>query len=60
MTISEKEALLQYLEFGLITLCDDIDPHMDPDCKGVLYESAYLLLIDMQDTLDMHVACQNP
>jgi len=60
MTISEKEALLQYLEFGLINFCDIIDQHIDPDCKGVLYESAYLLLIDLQDTLDMHVACQNP
>lgn len=60
MTISEKEALLQYIEFGLINFCEMIDPHIDHDCKGMLYESAYLLLNDMQDTLDVYLAIQNP
>lgn len=60
MTISEKEALIQYLEFGLINMCDILDQHVDHDCKGLLYESAYLLLIDLQDTLDVHLDIQNP
>lgn len=56
MTISEKEALLNYLEFGLLDFCQQIDPHVDPDGVGMLYEKAYLLLLDVENTLDMHIS----
>jgi len=62
MTISEKEALLNYIEFGLLTFCNDMDQHVDPDAQGVLYENAYRLLLDVEDTLDTHLllSCKDP
>lgn len=55
MTISEKEALLDYLEFGLLDFCSSLDPLIDPDGVGLIYEKAYLLMIDLESTLDTHI-----
>jgi hypothetical protein len=52
MTVNEKEALLSYLEFGLINMCDKIEGHVTD--VGIMYEEAYLLLIDIDDAIETH------
>jgi len=55
MTLNEKEALLGYLEFHLITLCDGIEKHVDADALGSLYNKAYAILNDMEYTMQSHM-----
>lgn len=55
MTIYEKDAVVEYLEFNLLVLCESLEEHMDPDAIGSLYENAYQLLNDMDQTLEQRV-----
>ena len=55
MTKNEKEALLGYLEFQLLALCDNIEKHVETDALGSLYNGAYDLLSDMEYTLQSHI-----
>lgn len=51
MTQHEKQALIEYIDNHLWVLCQTMKPHVDPDAVGTLYESAYGILYDLQDTI---------
>ena len=55
MTQNEKDALLGYLEFHLLTLCDGIEKHVDADALGSLYNGAYAILHDMEYSMQSHI-----
>lgn len=59
MTLSEKEAILDYLEFGMMHMCTELEPALDPDAIGLLYETAYLLLVDLDNTMTSHILIQS-
>ena len=52
---NEKEALLGYLEFHLVTLCEQIEKNLDPDAVGDMYSSAYGILNDFECTLQTQI-----
>lgn len=54
MTHNEKEALLGYLEFHLLTFCEQLEGRVDVGAIGDLYDTAYGILIDMESTLETH------
>lgn len=58
MTHREKEALLAYIESQLMTLCQSLEPHIDSDAVGTLYEEAYDLLYDLETTVQSQVELQ--
>jgi len=51
MTLHEKQALIEYIDNHLWVLCQMIKPHVDPDAVGTLYEGAYGILYDLQDSI---------
>jgi hypothetical protein len=55
MKLEEKVALLQYLEEQLTALCVALEPHLDPDAVGTMYDQAYELISDMEDTIEGHI-----
>jgi len=55
MTQNEKEALLGYLEFHLLSLCDGIEKHVETDALGSLYNGAYAILNDMEYSIQTHI-----
>ena len=55
MTQNEKEALLGYLEFHLLSLCDGIEKHVETDALGLLYNNAYAILNDMEYSIQSHI-----
>ncbi len=63
MTITEKDAILKYLEFTLLARCDQINQHMHPSTIGIMYDSAYATLNEMeasiQDIIDFQQAEAN-
>lgn len=55
MTQTEKEALVDYLEFHLVKLCESIEKNLDPDAIGDLYSRAYDILNDVEYTVQSHI-----
>lgn len=55
MKVEEKIALVQYLEEQLTTLCRVLEPYVDADAVGTMYDQAYELLSDVEDTIDAHI-----
>ena len=53
MNIHEKEAIIDYLEFTLLNFVTKFETHLCSDAVGPLYEEAYGLLNDMDNTLDI-------
>ncbi len=51
MTINEKDAILRYLEFTLLAQCDQINQRMHPGTIGILYDSAYAVLNEMEASI---------
>lgn len=53
MTKNEKEALLTYLEYHLLTLLEKVDEHLSDD-ETILgfYENIYDILEDVDDTVE--------
>jgi hypothetical protein len=51
MTKHEKDALINYMDGQLMTLCQALKPHIDPDAVGTLYEEVYAILHDLQETI---------
>lgn len=58
MTTREKDALLTYIESQLMTLCQQLEPHIDSDAVGTLYEGAYSFLYDLETTMQSQVDLQ--
>lgn len=54
MTHDEKEALLGYLEFHLLTLCERFEEKVGVGAIGDLYDTAYGILVDVENTLETH------
>ena len=59
MTYKEKQALLGYLEFHLVTLCDQMEKHINIDAIGMMYDGAYAILNDMEITLQGQIDTHN-
>ena len=55
MTQNEKEALLGYLEFHLLSFCESMDNHVETDALGTLYNGAYSILSDMEYSIQSHI-----
>ena len=55
MTQDEKEALLGYLEFHLVKLCESVQPNLDPDAVGDMYNNAYAILNDVEYSIQSHL-----
>ena len=55
MTQNEKEALLGYLEFHLVKLCESVQPNLDPDAVGDMYNNAYAILNDVEYSIQAHL-----
>ena len=60
MTRHEKEALLRYLEFHLVSLADDLEPHLAGEAVGHMYDRAYGILNDIEHTLDTQADLDAP
>lgn len=53
MNERKKNALLHYLEFNLVKFVERYECHIDdPDVIGDMYDQAYDLLNDMEQTID--------
>lgn len=53
MTKNEKEALLTYLEYHLLTFVENVDEHLSDDETIIgLYEQIYDILEDVDDTVE--------
>lgn len=55
MTLNEKKALVTYIDDQLMTLCRQMTPHLDSDAIGSLYDRAYELIHDIENTLTSSV-----
>ena len=55
MTKNEKDALIGYLEFHLVTFCDQIEKDLDPDAVGMMYDSAYKMLHDVERSIQGNI-----
>lgn len=51
MKTHEREALLEYLEFHLVALCEQMEPHVSSEVLNELYAKAYHVLIDVEDAI---------
>ena len=60
MTENEKEALIGYMEFHLLTLVEEVHKHIDPDAIGTVYDRAYHILNDLEITLDTQLHLDPP
>lgn len=48
MTQTEKTALIRYLDFHLLKLCEQIESNVDPDAIGYMYKIAYDIVDDLK------------
>jgi len=54
MKINEKDAIINYLEFQLLVLIESVEKHIsDPDVINELYDNAYKMLVDVDDTISV-------
>jgi hypothetical protein len=60
MKLGEAEAIIGYLEFHLLTLVENAEKHVsDPDVIGGLYDHAYSILNDFEQTLTTQMLIDN-
>lgn len=55
MNIDEKEAIVNYIEFHALRLCESLEQYVDSDHKHLLYEYAYDMLSDIDQTIGERV-----
>lgn len=60
MILNEKRALVAYLDDQVMALCRDMTPFIDSDVLGVLYDKAYALIHDLEETLASQVELTAP
>lgn len=53
METSEQTALLKYLEFSLIAMIEEVEPHIEHVVKNKLYELAYNTVRDIEDGMSV-------
>jgi len=51
MTSSEKDALVNYLEFHLLTFCEQIEPLIDHHNVNDVYINAFKILQDIDSSI---------
>ena len=51
MNVNEKTALLNYLEFHLVSFCKNTEQQLNPDANGEMWEFAYSILNDMDESI---------
>ncbi len=51
----EKDATIDYLEFGLVELVKSLEEHVHADAVAGLYKDAYSLLNDVCETMQVSV-----
>lgn len=51
MVLNEKLALLQYLEFHLLSLCSNMEKNIDSESTQLLYQLSYEILMDIDDSI---------
>ncbi len=51
----EKDAVTNYLEFGIVQFIKKFEAHIDPDKVGEFYSDAYELLNDVDETAQIAV-----
>lgn len=59
MTQNEKSAILNYLDFQLLTYVEKFEKHVDGDVLHQMYDDAYALLNDLDITLDTQIKLQD-
>jgi len=52
MTTHEIGALMEYLEFHLVSLCERMEPHIGPELTNELYQNAFDILVDIEDSIN--------
>lgn len=52
MTKNEKNAIIAYLEFTLVTWGDQMDSQLSPEQLGSFYDGLYGVLNEMDETLE--------
>lgn len=55
MDKNNKQALVDYLEFSLVSFAEGFEQHVDPDAVGELYDRLYGILADIEYTIDVGV-----
>lgn len=55
MTSNEKKALVSYFDDQLMAMCREMSVCLDPEQTGDLYDRAYSLIHDLEDTLECSV-----
>ena len=55
MTQNEKEALLGYMEFHLVTFCEGLEKNLSAEAVGGMYNEAYNILNDMEFSIQSHI-----
>lgn len=58
MTHREKEALLNYMDFQMLTYVESFEKHVDGDVARQMYDNAYQVLNDIENTLDTLIGLQ--
>ncbi len=51
MKTSERTALINYLEFSLVSMIEQIGPHVEDIVKDELYQQAHNIVRDIEDGL---------
>ena len=55
----EKDAVVDYLEFGLVELIKKLEEHVHADAVAGMYKDAYTMLHDFSETTQVSVDCAN-
>lgn len=55
MTTFEKEAVVEYVEYQLVNICEQLNERLDTQTSEQLYELAYQALNDIDVTLQQRV-----
>lgn len=58
MTSNEKDALLTYLEFDLLKFVEHFEQHVNPAVAAQMYDHAYGVVADMEQTLETNIELQ--
>lgn len=59
MNFNEKAALIDYLEFHLVTFCNQVGPSVDPDAVGDMWDFAYGILNDLERSIEIDEPSKN-
>lgn len=60
MKSNERQAIIDYLEFSLVKYVEGIQKHVDSDVTNLMYERAYEVLSDVEETLKSQAELDNP